>query len=350
MIKDLYSTNMSSQAKNIQLRFEKIRRKHGKISKIVSVFMCLSLIMIISFATHVIAGIGGLESTDTQKISFMSNGKQIDFENKPFVENGTVYLPLRELFESLGIMDNENSYINWDNGKIKLCIAETILLPDYENGGESERLFISNYGFEIGIPQIVLNPEGTLPDDKAHLSIRHISKYAPVLKDGVTFIPYEFVNLMLNRTDQLGKKYNIICIVGEDNPNVFLTPHILWPTESEKVTNKFGNRTHPITNEIKEHNGIDIVADEGSNVISVISGIVEDAGYDSEKGNFVVITGENNISVLYAHLKSINVNKGDLVNRKDVVGQVGSTGMSTGPHLHYEIKINGRYCDPMLFY
>lgn len=116
------------------------------------------------------------------------------------------------------------------------------------------------------------------------------------------------------------------------------------PVEGE-VSMNFGKREHPITKEVKEHNGIDIKAPEGTNVVSSIAGTVTDVGFDTEKGNYIVVEN-GNITTLYAQLATTNVEKGDKISAEQLIGTVGKTGTATGAHLHYEVMIDGEYVDP----
>lgn len=111
------------------------------------------------------------------------------------------------------------------------------------------------------------------------------------------------------------------------------------------ITNRFGKRVHPITNEEKMHNGIDIKAPEGTEVVSSIIGTVTDVGFDAEKGNYIVVE-KGNVKTIYAQLSATNVKKGDKININQSIGAVGSTGNSTGAHLHFEVMIDGEYVDP----
>lgn len=119
------------------------------------------------------------------------------------------------------------------------------------------------------------------------------------------------------------------------------------PVEGE-VSMNFGKREHPITKEVKEHNGVDIKAPEGTNVVSSITGTVTDVGYDSEKGNYIVVEN-GNIKTLYAQLATTNVKKGDEITAKQSIGTVGKTGKATGAHLHFEVMVDGEYVDPAAF-
>lgn len=114
-----------------------------------------------------------------------------------------------------------------------------------------------------------------------------------------------------------------------------------------KVTSEFGGRevTSPVMS--ADHKGIDIAAKQGTNILAAIEGQVEEANSNSEYGNFVKIKTDDVLTV-YAHCKKLKVSKGDNVKQGDVIATVGSTGKSTGPHLHFEIRLSGRYINPAL--
>lgn len=112
------------------------------------------------------------------------------------------------------------------------------------------------------------------------------------------------------------------------------------------VSSHFGERTDPIEGEIREHHGVDIAAPEGSRIRSAQGGIVTFAGERGGYGNLVEITHADGRVTRYAHAKQVLVKKGDKVQKGQVVGLVGSTGRSTGPHLHFEVRERGRAIDP----
>lgn len=114
------------------------------------------------------------------------------------------------------------------------------------------------------------------------------------------------------------------------------------------VTSPFGIRKDPFGGSGTEfHYGLDLGAPTGSDVTSLFNGIVAIAGYDGGLGNYVIITHGKELQTLYAHMSELKVKTGDMVNQYDVIGLVGSTGSSTGPHLHLGVYINGQKVDPM---
>jgi len=105
-----------------------------------------------------------------------------------------------------------------------------------------------------------------------------------------------------------------------------------------QITSDYGNRIHPITKEYKLHSGIDYAVPENTPIKSNVSGTVTTSTYNEGYGNYVVIKDNSDKMHYFAHLNNSSVNVGDTVNVNDVIGLSGNTGMSTGAHLHYEIR------------
>ena len=121
-------------------------------------------------------------------------------------------------------------------------------------------------------------------------------------------------------------------------------------TEMKAVSSHYGFRYHPILKRFLKHNGVDFSAKIGSVVKTTANGTVEKVVYSKYGyGNYVLIRHKNNYLTRYAHLDSINVKKGQKVKLHDKIGEVGITGLTTGPHLHYEIIHNTVTIDPMFF-
>ena len=112
------------------------------------------------------------------------------------------------------------------------------------------------------------------------------------------------------------------------------------------VTSEFGYRIHPITKNKSFHTGIDIAVPEGTAVSASYNGTVTETGYTYGKGNYVLIEHSENLQTLYCHLSEILVSEGVSLLAGETLGLVGSTGMSTGPHLHFELRVGGIRCNP----
>lgn len=120
-----------------------------------------------------------------------------------------------------------------------------------------------------------------------------------------------------------------------------------WPSASStRVTSEFGYRIHPILKVKKLHTGIDIGAAAGTKVLAANSGTVIKAAWNNSYGNVIMIDHGGGIVTLYAHNSKLAVKTGDVVSKGQVISYVGSTGMSTGPHIHFEVRVNGEYQNP----
>jgi murein DD-endopeptidase MepM/ murein hydrolase activator NlpD len=122
---------------------------------------------------------------------------------------------------------------------------------------------------------------------------------------------------------------------------------IVFPVVSPKISSLFGNRVHPVRGHQLHHGGIDLAAPEKSHVRVVLDGRVVFAGKYAGYGKLVTIEHTSGRTTLYGHLSEISVNVGKIVSAGDVIGRVGSTGISTGPHLHFEWRENGQVVNPL---
>jgi murein DD-endopeptidase MepM/ murein hydrolase activator NlpD len=115
-----------------------------------------------------------------------------------------------------------------------------------------------------------------------------------------------------------------------------------------QISSSFGLRKDPFSGQAKFHRGVDLAAPEGTPVVAALPGKVVSAGYESGYGNSVLLEHDGGIRTRYGHLSSIKVRQGDVVTSESALGAVGSTGHSTGPHLHFEVMRMGKPVDPLL--
>jgi murein DD-endopeptidase MepM/ murein hydrolase activator NlpD len=119
------------------------------------------------------------------------------------------------------------------------------------------------------------------------------------------------------------------------------------PVNAPMGNRRFGMQMHPILHVMRMHNGIDFGAKYGAPIHAAASGVVISASYGRGFGNHVIIDHGGGVTTLYAHCSRMNVRAGQRVTRGQTIGAVGSTGLSTGPHLHWEVRINGRPVNPL---
>lgn len=151
------------------------------------------------------------------------------------------------------------------------------------------------------------------------------------------------------KISDLTKRYrNTLNIIQKTKHELQFIP-TEWPVHKNKITSKFGLRVDPFKNITSFHTGVDIRGNTGDPVFSAADGQVTKAEYFGGFGNLIIIKHSEEHETLYAHLARIDVKAGDYVKKGEKIGAVGSTGRSTGPHLHYEIFENGSPIDPYTY-
>ncbi len=126
----------------------------------------------------------------------------------------------------------------------------------------------------------------------------------------------------------------------------YLSKPIVMPVDSKRTTSAFGYRINPVTKKYGFHSGLDIAAPEGADIKAAFDGVVEKASTSPARGNYIFLQS-GNIKTVYCHCSKLLVKEGDAVQAGQVIAKVGHTGQATGPHLHFEIRINDVYCNPI---
>lgn len=186
------------------------------------------------------------------------------------------------------------------------------------------------------------------PEDRFTVVYEQLSQDGEYLKDG-DVLAVEFVNQ--------GRSYRAVRFVGPDGVAGYYTPDgrslrkafIRAPVEFTRVSSRFNpTRRHPVLNRIRAHKGVDYAAPTGTPVRAAGDGRVRFVGRKGGYGNVIEIEHLNRVSTLYGHLSRFarGVSRGDRVRQGEVIGFVGMTGLASGPHLHYEYRVNGVHKDP----
>ncbi|MBN2851198.1 MAG: peptidoglycan DD-metalloendopeptidase family protein [Clostridia bacterium] len=123
----------------------------------------------------------------------------------------------------------------------------------------------------------------------------------------------------------------------------------VWPTESTAINSPFGTRFHPILSVYKTHTGVDLGGTKGDDIYASGEGTVVFSGYNGGYGYMIKIDHGEGIETIYGHCSKLLVNVGDYVEKGQLIGLVGSTGLSTGPHLHFEVRIDNVPVNPLAF-
>lgn len=155
------------------------------------------------------------------------------------------------------------------------------------------------------------------------------------------------------KIDEMNKQYEIVnnqilALAQQGIDTQYIGGELEWPVPGyTRITSKYAMRVHPITGQYKLHTGVDIGAPEGANFVAANDGVVVKAELNAAYGKMVIIDHGGGVSTLYAHGSEFVAHLGDQVKRGDTILKVGSTGYSTGPHAHFEVRINGVTTDPL---
>lgn len=206
--------------------------------------------------------------------------------------------------------------------------------------------------------QNLQNNKNTLTKDKNKLKSKKISlennkqqlekkekKLMTQIKEKKSFMNKETMELLKDIEKITNKSINNL-----DINLPYKYEQLIFPVpSSKKITSTYGYRIHPIKKTKNFHSGIDIGANTDTDVVSALNGVIVYADWLGGYGKTVIISHGNNITTLYGHNSKLLVKVGEKVKKGDTISKVGSTGISTGPHLHFEIRINDIPINPMLY-
>jgi murein DD-endopeptidase MepM/ murein hydrolase activator NlpD len=196
-----------------------------------------------------------------------------------------------------------------------------------------------------------------LPDSARAKEQQQMQELQMVLQMGKTALTSSIVNNMANleaRMKRQEKSYNEIAGFIKNKEQLLASTPAIQPVSNKdlnRVASGFGYRIDPVYKTVKFHGGLDFAAPQGTPIYATANGTVKVAGnLGNGYGNHVVVNHGYGYETLYGHMFRINVRPGRAVKRGEILGYVGSTGKSTGPHLHYEVHKNGRPIDPVYFF
>ncbi len=227
--------------------------------------------------------------------------------------------------------------VTLENEKASLISEKEVVtnkLSEQKNLEESKRNLIANMSQE---EQMLANSIGDIMDDNAALEAEIQKVIKAAQERARREAEAEAKKLAEEKKQQDANKTPPASVVSSSG---YVRP------VSGRITSPYGYRIHPIYGVRKMHTGIDYAASHGTPVVSVKSGTVILRQYNSSYGNYIIVDHGGGVSSLYAHLSGFAISYGQSVSQGQKIGYIGSTGASTGPHLHFEIRINGSHVNP----
>lgn len=201
---------------------------------------------------------------------------------------------------------------------------------------ELRNWYAVNFLGETRISEVLDEPKAEEKEESENIEELPLSTDTNIFPD----IPAGEENVMLTAVTPQTKP--------QINPAVKYTT-LLMPVNNAQITSVFGDRSNPITRGDERHKGLDLAAKKGSDIFAAADGTVTLAQRSATYGNYIIIDHGDGLKTLYAHCNKLYKSVGENVKRGDIIAAVGSTGQSTGPHLHFEVIKNGEYLNPQLF-
>jgi len=174
-----------------------------------------------------------------------------------------------------------------------------------------------------------------------------LTRQSFLLAEEFASFDYHYKKLSANM-EKLKLEINSLDEALLDKESFLRSTPTLMPTQGW-ITSYYGPRVNPVTGKLKMHEGLDVGAEVGSQIIAPADALVTFSGHKAGFGNFLELDHGYGIETVYAHADRLLVRKGERIKRGELIAKVGNTGYSTGPHLHYEVRVNGTPVDPMYY-
>lgn len=278
-----------------------------------------------------------LDTTDPSAVLSLPDGHTLqDNYVSQYIETLHQRLSATTQFTS-NYMETYVDYLTAENEKIRQRLASVHrLLPKF-----------ALTAVDKSLPQAVISTQGNTPQN-ANLPTDALRAEIPVEKTSEPdSAQQESVQQAVIGSLAHTPQQAVDALITNKSYKKFLTllpTH--YPLTEYWVSSTFGARRHPVTGRLQEHKGIDLVAQRRTKIRTTRKGVVTFAGPTKVGGNMVFVRHAGNIETRYGHLQKILVKRGQTLEQGNAVGLLGSSGFSTGPHVHYEILVNGIYIDP----
>ncbi|MFI3226540.1 MAG: peptidoglycan DD-metalloendopeptidase family protein [Clostridia bacterium] len=249
-----------------------------------------------------------------------------------------ILLASESFFDMLSRLEIAQQIMNHNQSVFDEYTANAKAVEDAKIKLEEDKESQESYRMTLDTQMITLEKESALVEEKMKA----------LMADEQAAIDAQAANLaaeeeMADKVAELSKQLA--------SQGVYVGGEFMWPSaNSTRITSPFGYRTHPITGSYSLHTGVDIGASGGTDILSANAGTVIVSDYHSAYGNYVMVDHGGGIVTLYAHMSKRLVSVGDVVGKGETIGLVGSTGWSTGNHLHFEIIVDGEHIDPMTYF
>lgn len=262
----------------------------------------------------------------------------------------TMYLELFVSAESFGDMLNKASYIEslsaYDRNMLERYIANTEYITLCKEGLEEEKSLLDDAKKAVEEEEAALNSLISEKENQIKAVSSDINNKEAAIREYEAEIAAqnEAIKALEKAVEEEKKR------LAQENNRRYDGGVFSWPAPSyTRISDPYGMRIHPTLGVEQFHNGVDLAAPGGSPILAAYSGTVVAADYSSTMGNYIMIDHGDGIYTIYMHASQLYVSKGADVSKGQKIAAVGSTGRSTGNHLHFSVRVNGSYVNPMSY-
>ena len=242
--------------------------------------------------------------------------------------------------EMLLVEENQRLQIEWDILRDKIADTNAKLATLVEKGDNNYRVILDSEPLDSSIREAGIG-------GSEKIEVKQLEAYPLVLKE------YRVVERLKHQLDVELQSYDEIASMFEQKSMMWAARPAIQPVSNKTLTHlhsTFGERLHPLLGYVRDHKGLDFTADTGTPVYATGDGVIKTAYFSGSFGNVIFIDHSFGYETRYAHLSRFNVTRGQKIKRGDIIGFVGSTGLSGGPHLHYEVLYKGLQINPINFF
>lgn len=248
------------------------------------------------------------------------------------------YIPsLDEIFLA---EENQRLKVEWDILHDRIQDASHTLLTLIEKGDHNYRVILDSAPLDASIREAGIG-------GSEKINTARLQEFPLVLRE------YRTLEKLKHQLDVEMQSYDEIAKLFEEKSSMWASRPAIQPVSNKTLTHlhaTFGERFHPLLGYVRDHKGLDFTADIGTPVYATGDGIVKSAYFSGSFGNVIFLDHGYGYETRYAHLSDFNASGGQHIKRGDIVGFVGNTGLSRGPHLHYEVLYKGEQINPINFF
>lgn len=289
------------------------------------------------------------QAIETEQAQYEAMKLRIQFM---YEQGETNYLAMLMSAENFSDMLNKADYIEqlsaYDRQKLDEYVATTEYVTICKEELEAEKSLLDKAKADVLIEQtnvetLIAEKQVMIEEYQTDIATQEaaIQQYEDDLKMELEIISQLEAEVLEEKKEILLENGIVITYDGGK---------LTWPCPSyTRISSPFGWRIHPTLGVNKFHNGVDMAAPKGTDILAAYSGEVVAATYNSTMGNYVMMNHGNGFYTIYMHASKLCVSPGDIIIEGEKIAEVGSTGRSTGPHLHFGVRKNGEYVDPMAY-